>query len=134
MIINIIWNKWAGTWLWYHKLSTMVYELQNSSRIIVSVSVQESKWKNAHVVRHHRLHEKLSKCPFFYTVWLSGKKKKKNNTTCLPMLETQALSLGWNYFLGRELQPTPVSLSRKSHGQRSLLGYSPWSSKESDTA
>ena len=29
--------------------------------------------------------------------------------------------------------PTPVFLSGKSHGQRSLAGYIPWGSKESDT-
>ena len=27
------------------------------------------------------------------------------------------------------MQPTPVFLPGKSHGQRSLLGYSPWSHK-----
>ena len=32
----------------------------------------------------------------------------------------------------RKWQPTPVSLPRKSHGQRSLVGYSPWGRKESD--
>ena len=32
----------------------------------------------------------------------------------------------------REWQPTPVFLPRKSHGQRSLVGYSPWGHKESD--
>ena len=31
----------------------------------------------------------------------------------------------------REWQPTPVFLSGKSHGQRSLVGYSPWGRKES---
>ena len=30
-------------------------------------------------------------------------------------------------------QPTPVFLPGKSHGQRSLVGYSPWDHKESDT-
>ena len=30
-------------------------------------------------------------------------------------------------------QPTPVFLPGKSHGQRSLAGYSPWGYKESDT-
>ena len=30
-------------------------------------------------------------------------------------------------------QPTPVFLLGKSHGQRSLEGYSPWDRKESDT-
>ena len=26
----------------------------------------------------------------------------------------------------RKWQPTPVFMPRKSHGQRSLVGYSPW--------
>ena len=33
----------------------------------------------------------------------------------------------------REWQPTPVLLPGKSHGQRSLVGYSPWGRKELDT-
>ena len=32
----------------------------------------------------------------------------------------------------RKWQPTPVLLPRKSHGLRSLVGYSPWGRKESD--
>ena len=34
----------------------------------------------------------------------------------------------WN----RKSQPTPVFLPGKFHGQRSLVGYSPWGCKESD--
>ena len=33
----------------------------------------------------------------------------------------------------RKWQPTPVFLHEKSHGQRSLVGYSPWGRKELDT-
>ena len=33
----------------------------------------------------------------------------------------------------RECLPTPVFLPGESHGQRSLVGYSPWNLKESDT-
>ena len=33
----------------------------------------------------------------------------------------------------RKLQPTPVLLPGESHGWRSLVGYSPWGHKESDT-
>ena len=33
----------------------------------------------------------------------------------------------------RAWQPTPVCLPGKSHGQRSLMGYSPWGRKELDT-
>ena len=31
--------------------------------------------------------------------------------------------------LEKEMQPTPVFLPGKSHGQRSLAGYSPWCHK-----
>ena len=33
----------------------------------------------------------------------------------------------------RAWQPTPVFLPGESHGQRSLMGYSPWGCKELDT-
>ena len=33
----------------------------------------------------------------------------------------------------RQWQPTPVLLPRKSHGWRSLVGYSPWGREQSDT-
>ena len=36
-------------------------------------------------------------------------------------------------FLMVRWQPTPVLLPGKSHGQRSMVGYSPWGGKESDT-
>ena len=35
--------------------------------------------------------------------------------------------------LEKEMQPTPVFLPGKSHGQRGLVGHSPCSCKESDT-
>ena len=46
--------------------------------------------------------------------------------------------LGFDPWVGnipwsRKWQPTPVFLPRKFHGQRSLVGYSPWSHKESHT-
>ena len=45
---------------------------------------------------------------------------------------------GFNPWVGkipwrRKWQPTPVFLSKKSHGQRSPVGYSPLGCKESDT-
>ena len=35
--------------------------------------------------------------------------------------------------LRRQWHPTPVLLAGKSHGQRSLVGCSPWGGEESDT-
>ena len=41
------------------------------------------------------------------------------------MQETWVKSLGWGDPLEKEMEPTPVFLPGKSHGQRSLAGYSP---------
>jgi len=38
----------------------------------------------------------------------------------------------WKILWRREWLPTPVFLSGQSHGQRSLVGFSPWGHKESD--
>ena len=42
-------------------------------------------------------------------------------------------SLGWEDFLEKEWQPTPVFLPGEFHGQRSLAGYIQWGPKELDT-
>ena len=48
------------------------------------------------------------------------------------MWETWVRSLGREVPWRRKWQSTPVLLPGKSHGQRSLVGYSPWGRKESD--
>ena len=47
--------------------------------------------------------------------------------------ETWVRSLGWEDPWRRKWQPTPVLLPGKFHELRSLVGYSPWGRKESDT-
>ena len=47
--------------------------------------------------------------------------------------ETQVWSLGQEDPLEKELATTPVLLPGKSHGWRSVVGYSPWGHKELDT-
>ena len=72
----------------------------------------------------------------YYTVlhglprWLSGKEftcqcRRHRRLRFDPWVR----KLPWR----REWLPTPVVLPGKSHGQRSLVGYSPWDRKESDT-
>ena len=46
------------------------------------------------------------------------------------MKETPIQSLGQEELLEKEMKPTPVFLPRKSHRQRSLVGYDPWGGKE----
>ena len=65
--------------------------------------------------------------PFPLPWWLGGKE-----STC------QCRERRFDSWVGkipgrRKWQPTPVFLPGKSHGQRSLVGYSPWGHKESDT-
>ena len=53
----------------------------------------------------------------------------KNSPAIQEMQETGVGKISWN----RKWEPTPVFLPEKSHGQRSLVGYSPWGCKELDT-
>ena len=47
--------------------------------------------------------------------------------------EIQVQSPGGEDPLEKKMQPTPVFLPGESHGQRSLVGRSPWGGKELDT-
>ena len=69
---------------------------------------------------------------------MSGRGQKDGEKRKTPMcfrncMETWVQSLGWEIPWRREWLPTPVFLPGESHGQRSLVGYSPWAHKESDT-
>jgi len=48
------------------------------------------------------------------------------------MQETWVLSLSGEDPLEKGMQPTQVFFPGEFHGQRSLVGYSPWGHKESD--
>ena len=48
------------------------------------------------------------------------------------MRETQVHSMGQEDPLEKGIVPAPVFLPEKSHGQRSLAGFSSWSHKVSD--
>ena len=73
--------------------------------------------------------------PFLKSAWTSGSSRF---TYCwslawrilnITLLVCEMSAFGWR----RQWHPTPVLLPGKSHGQRSLVGCSPWGCKESDT-
>ena len=73
------------------------------------------------------------------TILLKKKKKKKavyySTLVCfvkILMILLQFKQWLWLYFRRRQWHPTPVLLPGKSHGQRSLVGCSPWGHEESD--
>ena len=51
----------------------------------------------------------------------------------LAMQKTWVQSPGWEELLVKGMPPTPVFLPGESHGQKSLVSYSPWGCKELDT-
>ena len=62
--------------------------------------------------------------------WLSGKESACQCRRCRRLgFDCWARKIPWR----RKWQPTPEFLLGKSHGQRSLAGYSSWSQKESDS-
>ena len=60
------------------------------------------------------------------------KLKKVGNTTTPFRYDLNQIPYDYMIMWRRKWQPTPV-LPGKLHGWRSLVGYSPWSCKESDT-
>ena len=59
--------------------------------------------------------------------WLSD---KESVCQCrIPRFDLWVRKISWR----RKWQPTPVFLPGKFHGQTSLVGYSPWGRKDSDT-
>ena len=71
---------------------------------------------------------------FITGYWMKGGLPRcqwvKNLAAVKEPQETWVQSLVGNIPWRRKCQPTPGFLPRKSHGYRSLVGYSPWSHKE----
>ena len=63
------------------------------------------------------------KCDYGLAWWLSGKEFACQCRTC--EFNPWVREILW----GRKWQPTPVFLPGKFHGQRSLVGFSPWGCK-----
>ena len=62
--------------------------------------------------------------------FLGGSDDKESACQCRrPGFDPWVRKIPWR----RSLQPTPVFLPGEFHGQRSLVGYSPWGHKELDT-
>ena len=88
--------------------------------IIKAIRLQYINVSNKHVV-----HLKLTQCYF-----PGGSDSKASCLQCgRPGFDPWVRKILWR----RKWQPTPVLFPKKSHGQRSLAGYSPLGRKELDT-
>ena len=73
--------------------------------------------------------------PFIYiytNIHFSGSSENLVVKNLPAMQETWVLCLGWEDPVGKGVA-TSVFLPGESHGQRSLMGYSPWGHRELDT-
>ena len=73
-----------------------------------------------------------SSVPFLLFTWdfPGGSDGKVSCLQCRrPGFDPRVKKILWR----RKWQPNPVLLLGKSHGRRSMVGYSPWDCKESDT-
>ena len=99
-------------------------------RLVTGLGANDCYWQSRlHASRcTKRKRKNSSQCgTCLYPSWLSGKE-----STC------QCRRHGFYPWVGkipwrRRWQPTSVFLPGESHGQRSLVGYSLWGHKESDT-
>ena len=73
-------------------------------------------------------------CIHYWQGFPSGAAGKESTYQCRRHRRLGFNSLRWEDPWREKWQPTPVFLPEKSHGQRSLAGYSPWGRKESDNA
>ena len=76
--------------------------------------------------------------PFYFTSLLTNKEDFPGGSDGKASVCLQCGRPGFDPWVGkiswrRKWQSTPGLLPGKSHGQRSLVGYSPWAGKESDT-
>ena len=80
-----------------------------------------------------RFHKKLRiKPPYDLAIPLLGiypDETRVEKDTCIPLFIVALFTIART---GSQWHPTPVLLPGKSHGQRSLVGCSPWGGKESD--
>ena len=90
---------------------------------------------------HYRYWQLVVFCLHFHPICPTALKLQVHVPQAVRPNNTKALEFGTEKGLLRAMQgdrrrqwnPTPVLLLGKSHGQRSLLGCSPWGREESDT-
>ena len=88
------------------------------------------------LLQHHRSKASILRHSAFFIVQLSHPYMIIGKTIALTrwIFVGKVMSLLFNMLSRRrQWQPTPVLLPGKSHGQRSLVGYSPWGREELDT-
>ena len=134
-------QEWKATFfsVWEHRQTTVCAQSPDFTWI---TRVYTSQWITPWLQSAVR-HKEIQKADFksflimllIYIHWidLSGFPGGSEGSVCLQCRRPGFDPWVRNIFWRRKRQPTPVFLPGKFHGQRSLVSYSPWDHKESDT-
>ena len=93
-------------------------------------------WGSQHSINRIFCHFMLASVKDTYQAWkvFPGSSVVKNPPTSAgDIRDMGSIPRSGRFPWRRKWQPTPIFLPGKFHGQRSLVGYSPWGLKESDT-
>ena len=115
----------------YHEMRARFFEAYSSQVLFLTTCITSriaSVFPNKNFLRNSGGKENLTS---YHNLelkvlprWLSGRESAHQCRRC--RLDPWAGKIPWR----RKWQSTPVFLPGKSHGQRSLAGYSPWGRKE----
>ena len=145
-------TKLKYTCLWHHflihkpqwtRIQTRERHPSPHSLLLSPLSCPQTSQKPQRVIKEElKRRNRISRVSPVQELWQFGcvvgfPSGASGKRTCLPVQETKRR--GFNAWVRKILwkrawQPTPVFLPGESHGQRSLMGYSPRSHKESGTA
>ena len=118
-------DRWVGKILWRRKWQPIPVLLPGKSHRWRSL-VGYSLWGCKESDMSERLH-------FFTSLWKRASLVAQMVKNLPAMQDTQVQSLCWKDLLEEDMAIAPVFLLREFHEQRSLVGYSPWGHKKSDT-
>ena len=114
-------QTWLSDWTDGSSRASLVAQLVKNPPAMQEISVWSLCWKDP-LEKRQATHPSILGLPW----WLRWKR------ICLqcgrPGFDPWVGKIPWR----RAWQHTPVFLSGESHGQRSLVGYSPWGHRESD--
>ena len=100
---------------WGSRCLLLLHQIFAQSHLLMQTCLTELKQHSPH--SPHTL--------FFRSLTLLGTPVLSNILYCLHVSDSLPTALKWR----RAWQPAPVFLPGESHGQRSLVGYSPWVAK-----
>ena len=128
MYRTYIWTLWEREkvgWFWRLALKHVYYHVRNESPVYVPYRIQDAWGWYTKMIQIDD------------TGWEVGGRFRIGNS-CTPVADScQCTAKPIQYCKAkirrRQWHPTPVLLPGKSHGQRSLVGCSPWGRYESDT-